>query len=404
MRTSKQLIQERNLLEAEAITAAAQEEGRSLTAEEAEKIKTILDGAETAHLLSRAEEAAARRTHPGQPEPQPPEPSTEWRNRDGKPVHVLRPEQRLADLRPASERGSLGRLVRGMITGDWRDAELERRAMAEGVNTTGGFLVPETLSNTVIDKARNATVCMRLGAQTVAMDSDTLTLARVTTDPTYYIHGENATITSSDMAFDAISLHTKTIACLLYCSRELAEDSANFITMVENAISQSLAVKIDALVLEGSGSQEPLGLKANPACQAVTSYGSLASWDLILDQVKRLWDYNIEPTGYVTNPTIRKALLALKSGDGDPCPLEYMSKPAIVGTLQELTSNQVSSGYLYAGGFQHVLIGIRQQPLIEVSTTAGDTFAKHQVAVKATFRFDSNLTLANSVVVVSGIS
>jgi HK97 family phage prohead protease len=33
---------------------------------------------------------------------------------------------------------SLGRAVRGMVTGDWRDADLEQRAMAEGVDSLGG--------------------------------------------------------------------------------------------------------------------------------------------------------------------------------------------------------------------------------------------------------------------------
>lgn len=71
------------------------------------------------------------------------------RNRHGHEVRIVRRGQKFADLpvRHADENQSglhIGRLVRGMICGKWgSDAERERRAMAENINTAGGYMVGE---------------------------------------------------------------------------------------------------------------------------------------------------------------------------------------------------------------------------------------------------------------------
>ena len=67
---------------------------------------------------------------------------------------------------------SLGRMVRGMVTGQWDGADLERRAMSEGSDAAGGYLTPEILSGRVIDKVRNQARVLQAGAQTVPLDSD----------------------------------------------------------------------------------------------------------------------------------------------------------------------------------------------------------------------------------------
>src|SRR5205085_4360258 len=103
---------------------------------------------------------------------------------------VLRPEDRMAQWQ--SERRvrsgftdddarqfSVGRAVRGMVTGDWSDAELEQRALAEGVDSMGGFVTPEILSANVIDRIRAQAQVLNAGATTVPMDSDKVSVPRL---------------------------------------------------------------------------------------------------------------------------------------------------------------------------------------------------------------------------------
>ena len=89
--------------------------------------------------------------------------STEWTDpRTGQPVAVLKPEQRMADLvQPSAyDEGplSLGRYLRGIVTGKWRGAEREMQAMTEGTLGSGGYLLPSPLSTQIIDKVRNQAV------------------------------------------------------------------------------------------------------------------------------------------------------------------------------------------------------------------------------------------------------
>ena len=70
---------------------------------------------------------------------------------------------------------SLRKYLRGMTLGDWSGADAERRAMAEGTLSAGGYMVPTLLSSQMIDLARNSTRVLRAGATIVPMPNRTLT-------------------------------------------------------------------------------------------------------------------------------------------------------------------------------------------------------------------------------------
>src|SRR3954468_10363228 len=73
---------------------------------------------------------------------------------------------------------SLRKYLRGMVTGEWDGADAERRAMAEGVLGTGGYMLPAPLSAQIIDLARNQTRVLQAGAGLVPMPNKTLDMAR----------------------------------------------------------------------------------------------------------------------------------------------------------------------------------------------------------------------------------
>lgn len=128
---------------------------------------------------------------------------------------------------------SLGRLLRGIVLGDWKGSEAERRTLAIGDSTLGGYLVPSPISARVIDLARNQARVLQAGALTVPLEANTLTLARVTGDPTASWKAENAPGTFSDMAFGKIELVAKSLLALIKTSVEIFEDAANLSQVVE---------------------------------------------------------------------------------------------------------------------------------------------------------------------------
>jgi len=117
-------------------------------------------------------------------------------------------------VRDGEEQLSLGRYLRGVVVGDWRGADPERRAMSEGVLASGGYLVPTILSAEIIDRARNQTRVLQAGARLIPMPNRTLDVAKWVTDPTPAWHSENAAITPSDGTIGKVTLTAQALAGL----------------------------------------------------------------------------------------------------------------------------------------------------------------------------------------------
>ena len=75
---------------------------------------------------------------------------------------------------------SIGRMVKGMITGEWKDLDNEFKAASEGNSVGGGVLVSAPISAQILDQARNAMVLSAAGMKTVPMESSSLLFPVVT--------------------------------------------------------------------------------------------------------------------------------------------------------------------------------------------------------------------------------
>jgi HK97 family phage major capsid protein len=98
------------------------------------------------------------------------------------------------------------------------------RAMSEGVNESGGFLVPEEFGNDLID-LREIYGVFRRNAKMVPMSSDTRSDPRRTGGLTAYFEGEGDALTASDKAWDRVELTAKKLTVLARYSNELNEDA-----------------------------------------------------------------------------------------------------------------------------------------------------------------------------------
>ena len=169
---------------------------------------------------------------------------------------------------------SFDRYLRGLATADWTGAPHER-ALAEATVGAGGALVPAPLSARVIDLARNRTVVFRAGAQTVPMTSQTLALARLTSEGSPAWKSENATITAADMVFDWVTFTARTLVRLITLSVELFEDAdPSSEDVIANAFAGQMAVELDRVALLGTGTPpEPRGV-LNQSGVTLTAHGA----------------------------------------------------------------------------------------------------------------------------------
>jgi len=334
-----------------------------------------------------------------------PSPVGGWTNKHtGEPVTVLAPRERLTALHPGSENLCVGRLLRAMALGkpDLAEAEIEA-ASSTTTNWAAGYLVNESLSANIIDLARDKSVLLAAGAITIAMDSSTLSIARVASDVTFAVHAENATITASDFGFDRVNLTAYTIAALVKVSRELMSDAANFDELITDQLAKSIAVQLDTFGLVGTGSAQPLGITNSAEVKEIAVGGAL-DYDTLLDAVEDVWDSNGRPDAYILRPAQAIALAKLKKASEAN---NYASGdlPDEITRLQRLVSNSVISGEAYLGQFtNNVLLGIREEILIEATTQGGNSFEENAIYFRITFRGDWAIEHGNMLVKMTGIS
>lgn len=329
---------------------------------------------------------------------------------------VLRPNQRLADLAEKPDatgrRLSLGKMVRGVVLGNWKGADEERAAMGETGGAGGGFLVPDSLSSTVIDLARNQSYCIQAGVKTLPMETAEVDIGRVVNDPTAYWVPEHGPITESGMLFERLSLVAMTLGALCRVSVQLLEDSPTISSTLDNALGKALGLQVDRVILLGAGTAEPRGLLHTTGVQEY-SMGenglALSSYDPFSFAVEAIANFNSLANSVIYSPRTAGALDRLKeTTTGQP-----LKPPASFENLKKFSTNQIGNAMIhgtapaasaaFVGDFTQALLGVRTELMIEASRTAGTSFSSMEVLVRAYLRCDVAVLRPSSFCIVKGI-
>jgi len=137
---------------------------------------------------------------------------------------------------------------------------LHRKDMGESTLVGGGVLVPDELSNRIIQKLGQYGK-FRKNATVVTLGSDRQHLPKVETNLTVYCPGEGAEITKSDMDFTMIGLTAKDWCALAAVSNSLAEDSLVGVgEIIGISIARSMAKKEDLVGFIGDGTVTYFGM------------------------------------------------------------------------------------------------------------------------------------------------
>lgn len=296
-----------------------------------------------------------------------------WSDKKGTEVRVLSNRQNFA-VPGAYDGPSLGDCLRAMVVGPRNDAE--RRALEEGTTTAGGFTVPEPLAAQYIDRLRAASVCMRAGAQTVEMTSESLAIARLASDPTMAWRAESAEITAADPTFERVLLEAKSLAGLVKVSRELIDDSVNIGAILENAFVQATAVAFDAALLYGAtGGDNPVGVAGTSGINEVdmgTNGDALSGCDEIIDALYEMEVDNAPaPTAMALHPRTQRDIRKQKDGQGLPLVwnADVASIPRLTTTgipINETQGGASNASSIILGHFPHMLVGLRNSVRIEL--------------------------------------
>jgi len=315
-------------------------------------------------------------------------------------VPILTKGMRLSDLPQFKQEGdeplSLTKTVKGLVTGSWKGAERERKAMSEGTGSLGGFFVSEQISAQVLDLARAASVCFKAGALTVPMESAELTVVKISADPTAFWRGENQEITESDATFEPIHLKALALGCLVRVSVELLEDAQTFSNTLESAMGKALALELDRAGLLGTGSGEPRGIYSHPDInsRSLGTNGGVLRYSDFSYAVQDILTANGTPNAVIYSPRTWAQIDRWIDGMGNPLQqpesyraLEKFTTTKISDAMEQGSSEEASMAII--GDFRQLMFGTRTQLILEASRTGGDsTFAKMQALIRGYLRAD----------------
>ena len=314
---------------------------------------------------------------------------------------------------------STGRMIRGLVKGDWKGAEAEQRAMQGQESPAGGYFLPGGLSSRLIDLARANQVTSQAGAITIPVETDSLTVPKVLADPSVQWRGELEAITESDPTFGSVVLTPKVCAVLVKISQELYEDGVGVGDAVERVLAQALATEKDRVVLMGGGAgntNEPVGVYHTDGVNVLemgTDGADLTNYNPFVNAIEAVENANAIPGSVIKNPRTKADLATLVTGIASDetkltPPEDYKNLRRLVTTSIPNNLEWGSSGAVcsaaFVGGFSSVWVGVRNQVRIDVSPHGTGVFNEMGLWVRAFIRVDVAVVRPAELAVITGIT
>lgn len=294
---------------------------------------------------------------------------------------TLAPEQRMADWAAKQPDPSgftvadadefcIGNIMRALVEPRFRSelSDVERRALAEGTDSAGGFISPEVLSVNFIDKVRKAGRVFEAGATTVPLDSDTHSIPRLSGDPTFSWRNENTAFGDTDATFERVTFDPQSGGFIVKTSEELYQDMvAGAGAIIENALIQTAALELDRVALRGTGTTpEPRGVlnQSGVTLTSMGANGATPAYSDVMAAITRLLTDNRQPNAWMHAPRTSQKFAGLTDSTGQP-----LNPPKPVADLTEYVTSQIpvnlttgtstDTSEIYVGYWPDLLVGIR---------------------------------------------
>ena len=386
--------------DARAVIDTAEAEGRTMDAEERQRVDTMLDDAEALRGdIERFEKAAATQDRISE-------------ESDRRSETRLAPHQRTAtDERPtiASDeyRTAFDNYIRRGRSGLSPD---EHRALQVGTNSEGGYLAPvvendsANLQATIVETIDAAAPMMELA--TVINVSGDLTIPTESSIGAADWTAEEAAFNESDAAFGVIRLQPHKATTLVKVSSELLSDSAvNLESYLGNLFGRRFATLINAGTTVGDGSNKPTGIDSGAQSIATCASATAVTFDELIQLYYgngNLKDGYRRAGTWMFSTATAQSIRQLKDGDdrylweasvmaGEPDTL--LGRPvAINDDVADMATNTKA---IFFGDMSYYWIAMSQAVTLQ---RVDELYAANgQVGLLASVRLDGELTTSDAV-------
>lgn len=326
------------------------------------------------------------------------------------------------------EKFSFGKAVKGIISGDWSEAEYEldvfNQTKAQDTNSGvgGGYLIPvELAKEKIIMPSIANTVMKQAGAEFWDGLVGDIDIPESTNRPTLTFGADGVAATLNTLTFGQKPLRPKAGDMFAIISNKLMHQSNAFIEKVVTKLMQEgTTTGLDEISLNGLGSEsEPRGILQT----ANTNTLNVASQRMTQDNVGKMIEDIQEvdwlkdgKTALITRPKVlgglRREKVAQYSGDtlGFPIVVPMMSDSNLAdftGTpILTTTSVAVSSNLTKAvmGEWKKFIIATWAGMRMKKSTEAGDSFRNNQTYLLMNVDVDTLCTVPTAFNIASNIS
>jgi len=284
--------------------------------------------------------------------------------------------------------------------------EMVRKALSEGTDSAGGYLVPTEYRAELIKRLPELSELFPY-VRKVPVISNSGEFPKLGTDVAItWGRGENAAITETDPVFTQLTWTARNMSAITYLSRELVSDAnPGIVETITTLFSEAVAAERDKMIAIGDGSTQPEGIYSAAGLSSVAVGGSLTYAKLVELKFALSRKYH-RNARWILNSTNLQRVTSITDDDNLPIFRDALvagETPRILGRQYSI-QDDLPDSVIFFGDLTQYLWFDRERMVIESTSTGGDTFAKHQVAVKLVERCDGKLGLAEAFVKATGIS
>lgn len=275
-----------------------------------------------------------------------------------------------------------------------QDGARVARALATGVGSSGGFLVPAEMASEVIELLRPQSAVMALGPRTIPMPNGNILLPRIDQGSQANYVGEMQVAPVSQPGFGAVQLSAKKLIALVPVSNDMIRfPSVEVEGMVRDDMVASIATRADGAFIRGNGTQQsPRGLLSYAASPVLQGQNLLQPNPVInlqnvttdlgrLELALKNANVRMVRPGWIMAPRTENFLMNLRDGLGNLVYANEMAQGRLRGKAYRTTTQiplnlpavaadgttaTADGSEIYLADFVHVVIGETLGLILEV--------------------------------------
>ena len=214
------------------------------------------------------------------------------------------------------------------------DSKLNTKAatgLSENVPSDGGFLVQEDFASEILGRTYNTgVIASRCRRVPISSNSNTLKINTISESSRAdgsrwggveaYWAGEADQYTASKPKFRQMRLELGKLTGLCYATDELLDDASALEAVVKMAFSEEIGFKMDDAIINGLGSDQPLGIMNSDCLITVDAEGGQSAntvvYENIINMWARLWARSRANAVWLINQDIEPQLFSMSMAVG----------------------------------------------------------------------------------------